>query len=80
MLIWPDVQKRAQEEIDRVVGSDRLPTFEDYDNLPYVRCCIKESLRWMPTVILGVPHAVLKEDNYMGYTIPKGASITTNVW
>lgn len=80
MLVFPKVQKKGQEEIDRVVGLDRLPTIDDYEQLPYVRCCIKESLRWMPTVILGVPHASLKEDKYMGYTIPKGSTVINNVW
>jgi cytochrome P450 len=80
ILVWPEVQRKAQEEIDRVVGPDRLPTMDDYENLPYIRYCIKESLRWMPTVILGVPHAALKEDNYMGYTIPQGATVVNNVW
>ncbi|KAM5353693.1 hypothetical protein ACJ41O_000343 [Fusarium nematophilum] len=80
IILWPEVQRRAQEEIDRVVGPDRLPNMDDYDNLPYIRCCIKESLRWMPTVFLGVPHAAVKEDSYNGFTIPKGASVVNNVW
>lgn len=80
ILVWPEVQRKAQEELDRVVDPDRLPTMEDYDNLPYIRCCIKESMRWMPTVILGVPHAAIKQDTYMGYTIPKGATVINNVW
>ncbi|KAJ6084237.1 cytochrome P450 oxidoreductase [Penicillium sp. IBT 16267x] len=80
ILVWPEVQRKAQEEIDRVVGLDRLPTMDDYENLPYIRCCIKESLRWMPTAILGVPHAALREDNYMGYKIPRGAMVLKNVW
>ncbi|OAG44327.1 hypothetical protein AYO21_01323 [Fonsecaea monophora] len=80
MIIWPDVQKKAQEEIDRVVGDHRLPTMDDYDQLPYIRSCIKESLRWMPTIILGVPHAVMRDDTYGPYTIPKGASVINNVW
>ncbi|KAH7159405.1 cytochrome P450 [Dactylonectria estremocensis] len=80
ILIWPEIQKRGQEEIDRVVGPDRLPTMEDYDQMPFIRCCIKESVRWMPTVILGVPHALIKEDTYQGYYIPKGATVINNVW
>ncbi|KAJ4308279.1 hypothetical protein N0V84_012188 [Fusarium piperis] len=80
LLVWPEVQRRAKEEIDRVVGSDRLPNMDDYDDLFYVRCCIKESLRWMPTVVLGVPHAVLEDDTYMGYTIPQGSTVINNVW
>ncbi|KAK5445145.1 hypothetical protein LTS15_010236 [Exophiala xenobiotica] len=80
LLVWPEVQKKAQEEIDRVVGHERLPVIDDYNQLPYIRCCIKESLRWMPTVILGVPHAALKDDIYNGYVIPKGATVVNNVW
>ncbi|PPJ56275.1 hypothetical protein CBER1_00735 [Cercospora berteroae] len=80
LIIWPDVQKKVQAGIARVVGSDRLPTIEDYDQLPYVRACIKESLRWMPTVVLSVPHAAVQEDNHKGYRIPAGATLTNNVW
>lgn len=42
MMLYPECQKRAQEEIDQVVGLDRLPTFKDYNNLPYVRAVVKE--------------------------------------
>ncbi|KAG9693583.1 putative cytochrome P450, partial [Aureobasidium melanogenum] len=81
MLLFPAVQKKAQEEIDRVVGKDRLPTMEDEPNLQYIRGCVKESLRWMPTTILGaVPHAVIRDDTYMGFKIPKGAGVMNNVW
>ncbi|KAI5290674.1 hypothetical protein KEM54_000808 [Ascosphaera aggregata] len=80
MALYPDVQRRAQEEIDRVVDSDRLPTFDDYEHLPYIRCCIKENLRWCPLTFLGVPHATTEEDYYMGYRIPKGAIVSANIW
>lgn len=81
MLLFPDVQRKAQEEIDRVVGPKRLPTMEDEPNLQYIRSCVKETLRWMPTTILGaVPHAVTKDDFYNGYRIPKGAGVMNNVW
>lgn len=79
MLLFPDVAKKAQEELDRVCG-DEFPTLDHEPNLPYIRGCIKESLRWMPTDILGVPHAVIRDDEYMGYTIPKGAGVMWNVW
>ena len=77
MVLFPAVAKAAQSEIDRVCGN-RLPTLSD--DLPYIRCCIKESLRWMPTAVLGIPHAVTREDEYLGYTIPKDASVIMNVW
>ncbi|KAI9853618.1 MAG: hypothetical protein M1830_006647, partial [Pleopsidium flavum] len=81
MVVFPEVQKRAQEEIDYVVGHDRLPTMDDEPNLPYIRACVKEALRWMPTTPLGaVPHAVTKDDEYMGYQIPKGAGVVINTY
>ncbi len=50
--------KRAQEEIDGVVGSDRLPSFDDYEELPFVQAIVKETLRWRPIAVLGVSGAV----------------------
>ena len=78
-MLFPEVVKAAQEELDRVCG-DRFPTMDDEPNLPYIRGCVKESMRWMPTDILGVPHAVIRDDEYMGYKIPKGAGVMWNVW
>lgn len=81
MVLYPEIQKKAQADIDAVVGSGRLPDMDDWDSLHYVRCIMKESLRWMPTTILGaVPHAVTKDDTYMGYHIPAGAGIMNNVY
>ncbi|KAJ5989524.1 hypothetical protein N7481_004734 [Penicillium waksmanii] len=81
MLLYPDVQRRAQEEIDSIVGPDRLPVMDDLADLQYIRGCMKETLRWMPTTILGaVPHAVTQDDEYRGYLIPKGAGVLNNVW
>ena len=79
-MVFPEVQKRAKEEIDRIVGPDRLPTMDDEPKLQYIRGCVKESIRWMPTTILGVPHGVMQDDMYMGYRIPDDATIISNVW
>ncbi len=46
MTLFPEAQKRGQEEIDRVIGRDRLPDFEDRENLPYVDAIYKECLRY----------------------------------
>lgn len=53
MTLYPDVQKRAQDEIDRVVGKDRLPSIDDQDELVYVGALIKEVLRFAPVAPLG---------------------------
>ena len=46
MALYPEVQKKAQAEIDAVVGAHRLPDFEDRSSLPYINAIVKESMRW----------------------------------
>lgn len=53
MLINPEVQRKAQAEIDQVVGSSRLPTFDDRDDLVYLDAVLKEVHRWNPVANLG---------------------------
>lgn len=75
MLKNPEVQQRAQAEIDRVVGTDRLPTFADRDNLPYTAAIVKESTRWWPISPMGFPHTVTEAFDNNGYRIPKDAML-----
>lgn len=79
MVLFPDVQRTAQAEIGRVCGT-RLPTMDDEKSMPYIRGCVKETFRWFPTAVLGLPHATTREDEYEGYRIPKEATILENVW
>jgi hypothetical protein len=53
MLFYSDVQKKAQHELDSVIGRDRLPTFEDRPRLPFIDAVCKETLRWRPIVPVG---------------------------
>ncbi|KAL1980669.1 hypothetical protein VTN96DRAFT_3649 [Rasamsonia emersonii] len=76
----PEVQKKAQAEIDRVCGTERAPQFSDFEALPYINCIIKEGLRWRPTARTALPHRVTKDDEYNGYLIPKGSTIFIAVW
>ncbi|KAL2844159.1 cytochrome P450 [Aspergillus pseudoustus] len=80
MALHPDVQKNAQEELDCVLGPNRLPTFEDRPNLPYIEAIVKESLRWHPVAPMGIPHMCTEDDIYEGYRIPKGSLIMPNIW
>ncbi|KDQ54011.1 hypothetical protein JAAARDRAFT_113130, partial [Jaapia argillacea MUCL 33604] len=80
LITHPDVQKRAQAELDAVVGSSRLPEFSDRDQLPYIEALMKETLRWLPITPLAVPHASTEDDVYNGYLIPKGSIIFGNAW
>ena len=54
MTLHPEIQRKAQEELDRVVGTDRLPTFADRDNLPYLEALVSEVHRWMPVSPMGM--------------------------
>ena len=54
MILHPEVQQKAQTEIDQVIGNSRLPNFSDQDALPYVQAVLKEVLRWHPVIPLGV--------------------------
>ena len=75
LSLFPDVQRRAQEELDRVVGPNRLPDFSDYDDLIYIQAIALEAMRWMVVFPLGLYHRVIADDEYMGYFIPKGTTI-----
>lgn len=56
MVLYPDVLKRAQAEVDSVVGRERMPSYGDQNNLPYIDAIVKEVLRWRPVAPLGQIH------------------------
>ncbi|KUI57327.1 O-methylsterigmatocystin oxidoreductase [Cytospora mali] len=80
MTRHPEVQRNAQEEIDRVIGTDRLPTFDDRESLTYVEAVIKEAFRMHPIGPMGLPHVTTADDICEGYLIPKGAIILPCIW
>ncbi|KIJ66834.1 hypothetical protein HYDPIDRAFT_85958 [Hydnomerulius pinastri MD-312] len=80
MVLFPDVQKKAQRVIDSVVGTSRLPTWNDRPSLKYIDAVLRETLRWHPILPLSTPHATSDSDVYEGYYIPKGATVMPNVW
>jgi cytochrome P450 len=80
MMAHPKIQKRAQDELDVVVGRFRPPTFSDAPNLPYIVAMVKETLRWRSAVPLGATHSSMEDDWYEGMFIPKGTMCLTNVW
>jgi hypothetical protein len=71
MILYPDVQKKAQEEIDGVICNKRLPNCSDRSSLPYINAVVKEVLRWNPVVPMGLPHTSTVDDMFEGYFIPK---------
>ena len=80
MASYPEVQKRAQDELDLAIGPGRLPTMDDKQSLPYVSAILKECLRWRSVVPLSIPHLSTEEDEYKGYRIPRGSVVVSNTW
>jgi cytochrome P450 len=68
MNAHPEVQAKAQAEMARVIGNDRLPTYADRESLPYIEAVYKEVLRWHPIVPIGVPHVFtsVEDDEFRG--------------
>uniref|UniRef100_A0A0W0G6X5 Putative cytochrome P450 n=1 Tax=Moniliophthora roreri TaxID=221103 RepID=A0A0W0G6X5_MONRR len=84
MVLYPEVQKKAQAELDRVIGRDRLPSFQDEDNLPFTRAIVREVLRWRGVGPLGIPHKLNQDDVYdcgsKTYYLPKDTIVIANAW
>ena len=76
----PEVQKKCHEEIDRVIGTSRLPSLADKDTLPYMEAVIHEGMRLGSIVTLGIPHAAECDTTLGGYNIPKGTWVMTNLY
>ncbi|XP_011040720.1 PREDICTED: cytochrome P450 98A2 [Populus euphratica] len=76
----PRVQQKAQEELDSVVGFERVMTEADFSGLPYLRCVAKEALRLHPPTPLMLPHRASANVKVGGYDIPKGSNVHVNVW
>ncbi|KAL9076693.1 MAG: hypothetical protein Q9157_003562 [Trypethelium eluteriae] len=75
----PAVQDSANEEISRIVGDDRSPSFEDIPNLPYIRACTKEILRIAPLPNFGIKHHTDADITYKGQVIPKNTVLIGNL-
>jgi len=80
MVLHPEVLKKAQAEIDKVIGDNRLLDFDDMKSLPYLSCVIKEVQRYACPAPLVIPHRVMQDDEYRGYLIPKNSTVLANVW
>lgn len=78
--MYPDVQRKAQQELDDVLMGTRLPEFDDKRSLPYIDAVVKEVLRWHPLLPLAVAHTSLADDVFEGYFIPAGSIVFGNVW
>jgi len=75
LAAYPDAQRKAHAELDRVIGSSRLPTFDDEEQLPYIRAMAKEVLRLRPANNIGTPHFTTADVVYKDFFIPAGTAV-----
>ncbi|KAL5343897.1 cytochrome P450 [Aspergillus crustosus] len=80
VLMNPAATQKVREQVDQVVGRDRIPLLSDQDNLPLLRGFIWEMMRWKSAFSLSLPYAGLEESEYKGYRIPSDALIIVNQW
>ncbi|KAF8240485.1 cytochrome P450 [Tricholoma matsutake] len=80
LVTHPEVVKKAQAEIDAIVGLNKLPDFDDFDSLPYITAITKEALRWRDVAPIAVPHLLTADDVYKGYRLPAGTIVMPNAW
>jgi cytochrome P450 len=80
MICYPEAQLTAHSELDAVVGSNHLVSFEDRSNLPYIEALCKEVLRWHPLFTVALPHRLMQDDVVGQYFIPAGTTVLGNAW
>ncbi|CAD6574729.1 MAG: hypothetical protein CYPHOPRED_005487 [Cyphobasidiales sp. Tagirdzhanova-0007] len=79
MLHFPEVLKKAQAEIDAVVGRERAPNFQDRAQLPYINAMVRENWRWRAAAPGSLPHRLEQDEIYEGYFLPKGSTVVALV-
>ena len=80
MALYPEVQTRVQEEIDREVGTDRYPVFEDERELVYTTAVVTEIYRYHSMAALGVTHSTTCDTIFEGYSIKRGTPVIFNMY
>ncbi|XP_066534053.1 cytochrome P450 2J2-like isoform X2 [Hoplias malabaricus] len=79
LMKYPEMQRRLQAEIDRVIGQIRQPCLDDRPNMPYTEAVVHETQRIGNVVPLGFPKRASQDTTLGGYFIPKGTSVTTSL-
>lgn len=80
LIRHPSILAQVQQELDAVVGRDRLVTELDLSQLTYLQAVVKETFRLHPSTPLSLPRMAAESCEINGYHIPKGATLLVNVW
>eukprot|EP00253_Pinus_taeda_P016590 PITA_16590 len=80
LLRNPPLLKKVQDELERVVGMERMVLESDLPSLPYLQAVVRETLRLYPSAPLALPHLSVEACNVLGYEIPKNTQVLVNLW
>jgi cytochrome P450 len=76
----PEAGKKLQEELDRVIGKDRIVTETDIPNLPYLNAVVKETFRLHPQAPLNIPHKSIEDTTLGGFDFPANTTLFMNIY
>uniref|UniRef100_A0ACB8FBY5 Uncharacterized protein n=1 Tax=Sphaerodactylus townsendi TaxID=933632 RepID=A0ACB8FBY5_9SAUR len=79
MANHPDVQEKVHKEMEDVLGSSQLYTYQDVKKLPYTNAVIHEILRFHYILLIGIPRRSVKDVNLLGFLIPKGTIVVPDI-
>ncbi|XP_067317961.1 cytochrome P450 2G1-like isoform X3 [Anolis sagrei] len=77
MMKYPEVEEKVHQEIDNVIGRNRVPAVKDRVNMPYTNAVIHEIQRLVDILPAGLPHKVTEDTEFRGYLLPKDTNIIT---
>lgn len=80
LIKYPDIQQQLHDELDRVIGRERLPTLQDIPSLPLLQATVYELLRVTSTAATAIPHSTTADVNVREFIIPKDTLVFINLW
>jgi len=80
MIKFPEAQRKAQQELDRVLKGERLPKLDDRASLPYIDAVLQEVLRWSALIPFSLPHLLTEDTTFEGMALKAGSTIMANSW